>query len=128
MFSDISVSQGSVATYAGNGGIFNDRLTANFFEVSSSEKIVNRLKFDRIMDMSLASLFVPPCICNFTAAYVTDISKLLSVVPCISSPPAARTPFRARYTDRLNPENNIVVVSSFSSVVARSTGQPRSYL
>ena len=44
-FADINVSQGSVATYARYGGIFNIRLTANLLrnlamkEVCKSDKI-----------------------------------------------------------------------------------------
>ena len=41
-FADINVSQGSVATYARSGGIACNQFIANF----SSEKIVNRLRFD----------------------------------------------------------------------------------
>ena len=45
-FADINVSQGSVATYARCGGMFNICLTANLLitKESSGKKIVNRLK------------------------------------------------------------------------------------
>jgi len=47
---DINVSQGSVATYARCGGIFNTHLTANLPGEFSEKKIfVNRLSFDRIV-------------------------------------------------------------------------------
>jgi len=52
-FADINVSQGSVATYAKCGGIFNMHLTANLLRNLSVKKIVNTLRFDRIMVMSL---------------------------------------------------------------------------
>ena len=58
-FADINISQGSVATYARCGGIFNMHLTAN---LPRMKKIINRLKFYRIMVMSLWPLFCPPCI------------------------------------------------------------------
>ena len=57
-FVDINVSQGSIATYARCGGIFNMHLTANFSKESFSEKFVNRLRFDRIMVMSLRPSFL----------------------------------------------------------------------
>jgi len=49
-FADINVSQGSIATYARCGGIFNTHLTV--------KKIVNRLRFDTIMAMSLWPAFL----------------------------------------------------------------------
>ena len=55
-FADINISQGSVATYARCGGIFNMHLTAN---LPRMKKIINRLKFYRIMVMSLWPLFLP---------------------------------------------------------------------
>ena len=48
-FADINVSQGSVATYAGCGEIFNIHLTANLIRNLPLKKFVNRLRFDRIM-------------------------------------------------------------------------------
>jgi len=39
-FGDINVSQGSVATYARCGGIFDNRLTAKFTKESSSKKFL----------------------------------------------------------------------------------------
>jgi len=58
-FADINVSQGSLATYARCGGIFNIRFTANLPWNLSVKKIVNRLRFDRIMVMSLWPRFWP---------------------------------------------------------------------
>ena len=48
-FADINVSQGSVATYARCGGIFNIRLTAYLPRNLPVKKILNRLGLDRIM-------------------------------------------------------------------------------
>ena len=42
MFSDVNVSQGSVATYARNGGIFNKSLYCKFTTESSSEKKIRK--------------------------------------------------------------------------------------
>ena len=59
-FADINVSQGSVATHARCGGIFDIQLTANFTKKSFSDKyfFLNRLKIDRIMIMSPWSRFL----------------------------------------------------------------------
>jgi len=63
LLSEINVSRGSVATYAGCGGIFNsDYFTANLPRNLTVKTVENRLRFDRIMAMSLwPHLFVPPC-------------------------------------------------------------------
>ena len=58
-FADINVSQGSVATYARCGGIFNIRLTANLRRNLQVKNFVNRLRFDRIIVMSLWLRFWP---------------------------------------------------------------------
>jgi len=58
-FSDINVSQGSVATYARCGGIFNIHLTANLPRNLSVKKFLNRSRTDRIMVMSLWPRFWP---------------------------------------------------------------------
>ena len=58
-FADANVSQGSVATYARCGRIFNMHLIANLprnFPVKKSCKSVKR--FDRIMAVSLWSRFL----------------------------------------------------------------------
>jgi len=52
-FADINVSEGSIATYARCGGILNMHLTANIRRNFSVKKIINRLRFDRIMAISL---------------------------------------------------------------------------
>jgi len=52
-FADINVSQGTVATCARCGGIFNIRLTANLPRNLQVKKFVNRLRFGRIIVMSL---------------------------------------------------------------------------
>jgi len=53
-FADVNISQGSLATYARCGGIFNIRLTTNFPR-SLPVKIFfpNRLRFDRMVVVSL---------------------------------------------------------------------------
>jgi len=43
-FADVNVSQGSVATYARCGGIFDIRLTANLPKESSREKMFKSVK------------------------------------------------------------------------------------
>jgi len=55
-FADIIVSQGSVARC---GGMFNIILTANLPRNLPVKKIANRLRFDRIMVMSLWPRFWP---------------------------------------------------------------------
>jgi len=58
-FVDMTVSQGSVATYARCGEIFNIRLTANLLWNLSVKNFLNRLRFDRIMATSLWPRFWP---------------------------------------------------------------------
>jgi len=58
-FADINVSQGSVATYVRCGGISDIRLTANLPRNLPVKKILNRLRIDRIMVMSLWPRFWP---------------------------------------------------------------------
>ena len=61
-FVDINVSQGSVATYARCGGIFDIHLTANLPRNLPVKKFCNRLRFDRVMVVSLwPRFFDPPC-------------------------------------------------------------------
>ena len=55
---DINVSQGSVATYARCGGMFDIHLTANLPRNLSVKKILNRLRTDRITAMSLWPRFL----------------------------------------------------------------------
>jgi len=59
-FADISVSQGSVATYARCVVIFDIRFNCKFTKESSSEKnVLNRLRIDRIMVISMWPDFWP---------------------------------------------------------------------
>jgi len=58
-FADVNVAQGNVATYARCGGIFNMDLTANLPRNLPIKKFVNRLRFDRIMVMTLWPRFWP---------------------------------------------------------------------
>ena len=60
-FADISVSQGSVATYTRCGEIFLYPFNCKFTKASSSENFFNRLRIDRIMVVSMAPFFGPPC-------------------------------------------------------------------
>ena len=58
-FADISVSRGSVATYAKCGGIFLYPFNCKFIKESFSEKnFFNRLRIYRIMVMSLWPRFL----------------------------------------------------------------------
>jgi len=60
-FADINVSQGSVATYARCGGIVSIHLNTNLLR-NLPVKFFKRLRFDRIMVMSLwPHFFSPPC-------------------------------------------------------------------
>jgi len=58
-FADINVSQGNVATYARCGGIFNIHLTANLQRNLPVKNFLDRLRFDRIMVMSMWPRFWP---------------------------------------------------------------------
>jgi len=62
----INVSQGSVATYARCGRIFNNRFSANSpRNLSVKKKSENRLRFDRNIAMRLSShFFGPSCSCE----------------------------------------------------------------
>ena len=62
-FADINVSQGSVATYARGGGIFNIHLITNLpRNLPAKKNILNRFRVDRIVAMSLRpDFFGPPC-------------------------------------------------------------------
>jgi len=57
-FADINVSQCSVATYARCGGSFNNHLTRNLSSNLPVKNFANRLRFDRIMFMSLWPQFL----------------------------------------------------------------------
>jgi len=76
-FADIDVSKGSVATYASCSGILNIHLTANLPR-NLPVKFFNRLRFDRIMVMSLWPRFFGPS-CIYTVAYrVVSYSRPIS--------------------------------------------------
>jgi len=59
-FADINVSRDSVATYARCGEIFSMHLSANLPRNLPMKNFVNRLRFDRIMVMSLWPRFAHP--------------------------------------------------------------------
>jgi len=65
-FADVNVSQGSVATYTRCDGIFWYPFNCKFTKESSSEKkILNQLRIDKIIVMSLwPRFFDPPCMSN----------------------------------------------------------------
>jgi len=77
LFCDINVSRGSVATYARNGGIFNNELTPNFPGNLPLKKVESRLRVDRIMATSLWPHFYWPtlyvdrqfCCTNYIPSY-----------------------------------------------------------
>jgi len=77
-FADINVSQASVATYARCGGIFHIRSTANLPRNLPVKKMLNWLRFDGIMVMSLwPRFFGPPC--TFKNALVPHAYGTVSV-------------------------------------------------
>jgi len=50
LFSDINISQGSVATHLGCGGIFNDSCIANFLEIITvKDFFLNRPIFNEVI-------------------------------------------------------------------------------
>ena len=65
LFSDINVLEGSVATYANSCGIVSkfNRFTTNLPKnLPVKKKLVNRVRFDRIMAMTVGlHLSGPPC-------------------------------------------------------------------
>ena len=74
-FTDINVSQDSVATYARCGGMLNIHITANLLWTLPVKKNVNRLRFDRIMIMSLwPRFFGPPCSFNESMSDQSNIN------------------------------------------------------
>jgi len=56
-FSDIHISQGSVAPYLRRGGIFKHRFVANLPLSLSAKKIENQLIYGEVMGKSLVSRF-----------------------------------------------------------------------
>jgi len=75
-FSDISASQGSVATYSGCGGIFNVHLTANLQWNLPMKKNVNLVRIDRIMVMSLWRSFLAHLVYLLTLCEIVMASCL----------------------------------------------------
>ena len=76
-FADINFSQGSVATYARCCGMFIIHLTANFLRnLSVRKKFVNRLRFDRIMVMSLWPRFLALPV-DITVEKISSIFSLI---------------------------------------------------
>ena len=59
LFSDINISQGSVATFVKCGGIFNYSFITNLLLSSLVKKIENRSAFDEVTDKSMAVPFFP---------------------------------------------------------------------
>jgi len=84
-FADIDVSRGSVATYARCGGMFNIYLTTNLLRNLPVKNFVNRLRFDRIMVMSLWPVFWPTlyfndfCQTSYLNIYQTDLRQICSI-------------------------------------------------
>ena len=61
-FADINVSQGSVATHARCGGIFNSHLTANLPKNLPMKKFLKSVKiWQNYGYESVAPFFGPPC-------------------------------------------------------------------
>ena len=89
-FADINVSQGSVATYARCGGMFNIRVTANLQRNLPVKSFVNRLWFDRVMVMSLWPRFLAHRVCIYSSltwvvpvtSYSPHLSRTRHVVAC----------------------------------------------
>ena len=82
-FADTNVSQGSVATYARCGGIFNMHLTANLRR-NLPVKVFNRLRFDRIMVVSLwPYLFWPTLYSLLHVSWGQSLTSLLRFVDWI---------------------------------------------
>jgi len=61
-FADINVSQGSAATYARRGGIFNNHLTANLLKNLPVNFFEPVKIWQNYGHESVAPLFGPPCI------------------------------------------------------------------
>ena len=81
-FADIKVSQGSVATCGRRDGTYNIYLTA---DLPSNLPVIflNRLRFDRIMVMSLwPRFFGPPCIFSLALPAHFIMSLCITVYYC----------------------------------------------
>ena len=74
-FADINVSQGSVATYARCGGIFNMHLTANLPRNLSVKKFCKSVKiWQNYGHESVAPFFGPPCMLFVVANWISSCS------------------------------------------------------
>jgi len=73
-FADINVSQGTVATYARCGGIFNTRLTAKLLKNLSVKNNLSRLIKQNYGHESLAPLFWPTMHIQKSKVKVTRLS------------------------------------------------------
>jgi len=80
-FAEISVSQGSVATYARCGGTFDIHLTANLPRNLPVKNLLNRLRIDRIVVTSLWPHFCPPCTVISTLLTLRSSTQHLLTVP-----------------------------------------------
>ena len=82
-FADIKVSQGSVATCARRDGTFNIYLTADLPSNLPVIFFLNRLRFDRIVVMSLwPRFFGPPCIFSLALPAHFIMSLCITVYYC----------------------------------------------
>jgi len=89
-FADINVSQGSVATYARCGGMFNVLLTVNLLRNLPVKKFSKSVKiwqtYARMVE-SVAPFFGAPCISN--SDFADSLSylryRLLSILICTSN-------------------------------------------
>ena len=85
------LSQGTVATYARRGGIFNIHLTVNLPRNLPVKKVAHRLRFDRIMVMSLwprfywptmySTIFVVRVICDPSVSVRLSVAALGAQLP-----------------------------------------------
>ena len=101
-FANMDVSQGSVATYARWGWIFNIHLTANLPRIFQLISFWNRLRFERIMVVSLwPHFFDPPCTirllrmeCKFTRPRQLMGAPISHVYYALIGPTSDRTKIR----------------------------------
>jgi len=103
-FTDINVSQRSVAKYASCGGIFSIHLTTNVHRNLSAKIFFNQLRFDRFVFMSLCPTFWPTLYstlhtlspthpCNVPGMLRRDISRrfIIIIIIITLSPAPVRT-------------------------------------
>ena len=123
-FADIDVSRGSVATYARCGGMFNIHLTANLLRnLPVKKKFVNRLRFDRIMVMSLWPRFLAHPV--YAGTLCANMTVLHSTRPLRPSRPKPRRPKSSFVMWVHWPATGIP--SSYAAFIAKSktAGRPR---